>query len=206
MYANPDGTFKLTLWEGPDNKLPKTVAVAFTMPGGQNIWNDALQEFVFKYAKNGTTVYEFVWDNTKGFLPVGSLTIHLLVDNSISKYEIVLEDNPFFNRPRSGFFSGTEPAITQAAAFEVRIPAGIPASNIGNGDVNNTEFSYLAGVTSNIQDQLNSKLGTLDLSDEAAAEVLASLNITFTAGGYLRGVDGDGNVWHIALNSGEPPE
>lgn len=38
-----------------------------------------------------------------------------------------------------------------------RIPSGISADNIGNGDVNNTELSYLNGVTSAIQTQLDGK-------------------------------------------------
>jgi hypothetical protein len=36
---------------------------------------------------------------------------------------------------------------------------GINADKIANGSVSNTEFQYLDGVTSNIQTQLNSKLG-----------------------------------------------
>lgn len=208
LYAKPDGTFKMTLWEGPDNKLPTTVVVAFTLPGGQNIWNDALQEFVFKRIKKGTTAFEFIWDNTKGFLPVGTITLHYAIDDDISKREIVIEDNPFYNRIGSKFFTTGATPLSPAAAFEVRIPMGIPAFHIGSGVVDNTEFSYLDGVTSAIQSQLDAKVGIAEatFTDAEAAQALANMNITFTAGGYLRGVDADGNVWHIALNSGEPPE
>jgi hypothetical protein len=37
------------------------------------------------------------------------------------------------------------------------IPSGINAAKIGSGNVSNTEFEYLDGVTSSIQDQLDSK-------------------------------------------------
>lgn len=46
-----------------------------------------------------------------------------------------------------------------------QIPTAIPAANIGNGDVDNTELSHLNGVTSPIQTQLNSKLsGTVPVN------------------------------------------
>lgn len=40
---------------------------------------------------------------------------------------------------------------------EVAVGAGIDAAKIGAGDVDNTEFAYLDGVTSDIQPQLNGK-------------------------------------------------
>ncbi len=41
-----------------------------------------------------------------------------------------------------------------------QVPAGIPASNIGGGTVNNAAFAWLANVTSDIQAQLNAKAAT----------------------------------------------
>jgi hypothetical protein len=41
------------------------------------------------------------------------------------------------------------------------LPTGIPATNIGSGNVDNTEFDYLNGVTSGIQSQLNAKEPTI---------------------------------------------
>ena len=38
-----------------------------------------------------------------------------------------------------------------------QLPSGIPATDIGNGNVGNTAFGYLQNVTSDIQNQLNSK-------------------------------------------------
>lgn len=43
---------------------------------------------------------------------------------------------------------------------DTELSSGINANKIGNGDVDNTELSYLNGVTSSIQTQLNSKAST----------------------------------------------
>jgi len=40
------------------------------------------------------------------------------------------------------------------------LSSGISATKIGNGDVDNTELSYLNGVTSSIQTQIDAKAGT----------------------------------------------
>jgi hypothetical protein len=42
---------------------------------------------------------------------------------------------------------------------EARLPSGINATKIGTGNISNTEFDYLNGVTSNIQTQLNNLSG-----------------------------------------------
>lgn len=44
---------------------------------------------------------------------------------------------------------------------EVSATAAINATKIGNGDVDNTELSYVNGVTSSIQTQLDAKIGSL---------------------------------------------
>lgn len=206
--ANPDGTFRLPIWSGDALNSPSFVAVAITLPGGQNIWNDALQEFVFKRTVGSKVSYEFVWDNSKGYLPVGTISLHCLAGNSIQKYEILIDDNPFFSKPRSGFFEDTSNGVTPLPVYSYIIPTGIPANHIGDGMVSDTEFGYLDGLSSNVQDQLDDcvQVEEQSFSNAQAAQALENLNMTFTAGGYLRLVDGDGNVWHIALNSGEPPE
>lgn len=48
-------------------------------------------------------------------------------------------------------------AITVATIGTADLPTGIDAANIGGGAVSNTEFSYLDGVTSAIQTQINAK-------------------------------------------------
>lgn len=50
--------------------------------------------------------------------------------------------------------------ISNIANSEIKTAAGIDASKIADGSVSNTEFQYLDGVTSNIQDQINNITGT----------------------------------------------
>lgn len=54
---------------------------------------------------------------------------------------------------------GSTPTISLnvGGVTDTYLAAGIDATKIGTGDVNNTEFAYLDGVTSDIQPQLNSK-------------------------------------------------
>jgi hypothetical protein len=72
------------------------------------------------------------------------------------------------------------------------LPTGIDAVKIGGGSVDNTEFSYLNGVTSAIQTQLNGKQGSLTLtttgSSGAATLVGNTLNIPQYSGGSGSGV------------------
>ena len=55
------------------------------------------------------------------------------------------------------------------------LPAGIDAAKIGSGNVSNTEFSYLDGVTSAIQTQLNSKQASLGYTAEDVANKSTSV-------------------------------
>lgn len=80
----------------------------------------------------------------------------------------------------------------------------LDASDIGSGSVSNTEFSYLDGVTSAIQTQLNSKQGSLTLTTTgtsgAATLVGSTLNIPQYSGG---GGISDGDKGDITVsNSG----
>jgi len=56
------------------------------------------------------------------------------------------------------------------------LPSNIPAGKIGNGTINDTEFSYLNGVTSAIQPQIDAKIGTIEVP---SGDVNGS-NTTFT--------------------------
>lgn len=80
----------------------------------------------------------------------------------------------------------------------------LDASDIGSGSVSNTEYSYLDGVTSAIQTQINSKQGSLTLtttgSSGAATLVGSTLNIPQYSGG---GGISDGDKGDITVsNSG----
>ena len=65
--------------------------------------------------------------------------------------------------------------VTSGSAMAASdLPTGIDATKIGGGVVDNTEFSYLNGVTSAIQTQLNAKEGNLTHGNltEATSSVL----------------------------------
>lgn len=64
-------------------------------------------------------------------------------------------------------------ALSIAAGSD--LPTGIPAASIGTGTVGNTEFGYLAGVTSAIQTQLNAK--------QASGNYITALTTDVTAAG-----------------------
>jgi hypothetical protein len=54
--------------------------------------------------------------------------------------------------------AGTD--ITSGTINVARLPTAIPATSIGGGTVDNTEFAFLNGVTSSIQTQLDGKAAT----------------------------------------------
>lgn len=58
----------------------------------------------------------------------------------------------------------------------------INASKIGNGDVNNTELSYLDGATSNIQTQINSKASASSITGATKTKVTYNNQGIVTAG------------------------
>lgn len=57
---------------------------------------------------------------------------------------------------------GTVWTIENASVTNERVAAGIDAIKIANGNVTNTEFQYLDGVTSAVQTQIDTKISTYD--------------------------------------------
>lgn len=66
----------------------------------------------------------------------------------------------------------TTPKLADLAVTNAKIAAGIDAAKIGSAVVDNTEFSYLDGVTSAIQTQLNAKLASSSFTDSAVTSKL----------------------------------
>lgn len=58
---------------------------------------------------------------------------------------------------------GSSKVPCTAPLQQTYVPSAIPATKVGGGAVDNTEYGYLDGVTSSIQTQLNAKQGTLTL-------------------------------------------
>lgn len=63
---------------------------------------------------------------------------------------------------------GTVWTIDNGVVTNAKVASGIDAIKIGSGSVDNTEFGYLDGVTSNIQTQLNSKVGGTGVSGQVS--------------------------------------
>ena len=110
---------------------------------------------------------------------------------------------------------GDVPGMTAALAAKAdlssgkvpvaQIPTAIPAANIGSGDVDNTELSYLNGVTSSVQTQLNGKQSTLSAPGDvpgmtAALAAKEDKSAKGTANGYAS-LDATGKVPSAQLPS-----
>jgi Major tropism determinant N-terminal domain len=119
-------------------------------------------------------------------------------ESSVAKHSGIVRD---VSADAWKLFKGvtTEPSttvdFTQGSLDDLHV-AGLTASSISVGDVSNTEFGYLNGVTSGIQTQLDAKLESSDLTGYATesyvdgalsnAEVdqstLAGVGISWNAG------------------------
>ncbi len=96
----------------------------------------------------GSAPLRFLWDYTNQYLKI---------ENTSSILQ-TLRANISADSINSSSFTG---AWNGSPITNAYISGGIDATKIGSGSVSNTEFSYLDGVTSAIQTQLNSKQATL---------------------------------------------
>jgi hypothetical protein len=78
--------------------------------------------------------------------------------------------------------------ITNIVNADIKSAAAIDATKIANGNVSNTEFQYLDGVTSAIQTQIDSKQATIDSSNRLNANLIHDGSVDNTEFGYLNGV------------------
>ena len=78
--------------------------------------------------------------------------------------------------------------ITNIANADIKAAAAIDATKIANGNVSNTEFQYLDGVTSAIQTQIDSKQATIDASNRLNANLVGDGSVDNTEFGYVNGV------------------
>ena len=78
--------------------------------------------------------------------------------------------------------------ITNIVNADIKSAAAIDATKIANGNVSNTEFQYLDGVTSAIQTQIDSKQATIDASNRLNANLVGDGSVDNTEFGYVNGV------------------
>jgi hypothetical protein len=93
-------------------------------------------------------------------------------------------------------------ALTVGALTASEMPSGIDAARVGSGDVSNTEFGYLDGVTGAIQTQLDGKAAS---SHTHAASDITSGQLGVARGGTgadLSATGGAGQVLKQATSGG----
>ena len=78
--------------------------------------------------------------------------------------------------------------ITNIVDADIKAAAAIDATKIANGNVSNTEFQYLDGVTSAIQTQIDTKQATIDSSNRLNANLVGDGSVDNTEFGYVNGV------------------
>jgi len=100
-------------------------------------------------------------------------------------------------------------AQISGTADAAQLPAGIDATNIGAGTVTDTDFGYLANVTSDIQAQLNTKAAAThtnslngDLSGNTGAATVVGIQNRGVAS--TAPADGQALVWSAALGAWSP--
>lgn len=96
------------------------------------------------------------FDNLSPLTTLGDM-IYRDGSNNVRLAGNVTTTKQFLSQTGDGVNSAA-PAWAALAASDM--PSGIDATKIGGGSVDNTEFSYLNNVTSNIQTQLNGKAST----------------------------------------------
>jgi len=96
----------------------------------------------------------------------------LVYDSTATKWE---------NQAISGAFTINNTGVAT-------LSAGVDATKIANGSVDNTEFQYLNGVTSAIQTQIDSKQATIDASNRLNANLVGDGSVDNTELSYLNGV------------------
>ena len=85
------------------------------------------------------------------------------------------------NKAISGAFTSDKDGVTTLAS-------GIDATKIADGTVTSTEFQYINSLTSNAQDQIDTKQATIDSSNRLNANLVGDGSVDNTEFGYLNGV------------------
>ena len=106
---------------------------------------------------------------------------------------------------------GSTNTITNIGDDEIETAAGIDARKIGNGDVTDTELSYIKSVTSNVQSQINSNfasivaLGTpsriqyLKITTDASSQITITEAQIKTEAGLTGGLEESLNYYSLSV-------
>ena len=162
--------------------------------------NESLTIYVGALSKTNSSIPDSVIGTTN--IADGSITAAKLATDSVTTAKITDLNVTTAKIADSAITSGKIADGTIVNA-DVNASAAIDATKIGGGAVSNTEFSYLDGVTSAIQTQIDSKQATITggassitssnltasraLASDGSGKVAAS-SVTATELGYVSGV------------------
>ena len=130
-----------------------------------------------------TTAY--VDNSTASRDQLGELTDVTLASEADANYFIY--DNTasvWKNKAISGAFTSTKEGVTTLAS-------GIDATKIADGTVTDSEFQFINSLSSNAQDQIDTKQATIDSSNRLNANLVGDGSVDNTEFGYLNGVTSD---------------
>ena len=156
-----------------DHASPAAAYTVNTVSNGQtstSIWS--VPTLPSSRCPSGTcTIVQVTTLYTPG--PTTTVAVSQLSTQGATNGQLVCDNNGvagWCNSPATGVtsFNGRTGSVSPStndynfnqlagAASIGQLPSGIPASNIGSGNVGNTAFGYLQNVTSDIQNQLNAK-------------------------------------------------
>lgn len=145
INADLEGCFSIVLWSGETSLTPANIDLSFVNTGNEVIWADSSQRIIFKDTFNKYTTLTLVWDNSLGYLPVGSLFIHCLIDGQYSDiYEVLLIDSPFSSRPNSAYNTSI---LTQLQGPPMPGPKGDDGNTGATGPIGPTGQQGSTGAT-----------------------------------------------------------
>jgi hypothetical protein len=170
-----------------------TVVGGVGISGDMNIQGDVDIQGTITFGGAGTTVETANLSVTDPLVFVGAANAADIVDLGLvgeykvgasTKYAGIVRDASdgvikTFKDASTKPTSSVNFAEAGLAYADMRI-AGLTASSITVGSVSNTEFSYLAGVTSAIQTQINSKAPT------SSPTFTGTITTGFTTAGYIK--------------------
>jgi hypothetical protein len=162
--------------------------------------NETLTIYVGALSKTNSSIPDSVIGSTN--IADGSITAAKLATDSVTTVKIT-DLNVTTAKIADSAITSAKIADGTIVNADVNASAAIDATKIGGGAVSNTEFSYLDGVTSAIQTQIDSKQATITggattitssdltasraLTSNASGKVAVS-SVTSTELGYVSGV------------------
>ena len=141
----------------------------------QSAGNNSTRLATTAYVDNSTASRDQLGELTDVTLASEADANYFIYDNAASVWK---------NKAISGAFTSTKEGVTTLAS-------GIDATKIADGTVTDSEFQFINSLTSNAQDQIDTKQATIDSSNRLNANLVGDGSVDNTEFGYLNGVTSD---------------